>query len=164
MTTLTIALPDKLAEEAKNAGLLAPDALEAILRENLHRGALVFVRQTWLAGALKELAGLDGEITEEGFPEVGSATKQEAKRIITALASEPVVPMIYPTQDGEIAIDFRSPSAPSAVLIELSNDGQGACFSCIGGKSRRARYQDSSDLPDEFVRTQLRALQAAEDL
>lgn len=37
MTTLTIDLPDNLAKEAKNAGLLAPDAIEAMLRETLRR-------------------------------------------------------------------------------------------------------------------------------
>ena len=37
MTTLTIDVPDDLAEEAKNAGLLAPDAVEAMLRATLRR-------------------------------------------------------------------------------------------------------------------------------
>ncbi|MCG5496022.1 hypothetical protein [Ectothiorhodospira variabilis] len=37
MTTLTIDLPDSLAKEAKDAGLLDPHAIEAMLRENLRR-------------------------------------------------------------------------------------------------------------------------------
>ena len=40
MATLTIDLPDKLAEEAGEAGLLASGALEAMLRENLRRCAV----------------------------------------------------------------------------------------------------------------------------
>jgi len=40
MTTLTIDLPDNLVEEAKNAGLLAPDAIETMLRETLRRRAV----------------------------------------------------------------------------------------------------------------------------
>ena len=40
MTTLTIDLPDNLAEEAQNAGLLAPDAIETMLRETLRRRAV----------------------------------------------------------------------------------------------------------------------------
>jgi hypothetical protein len=40
MTILTIDLPDKLAKEAKDAGLLAPDAIETMLRENLRRRAI----------------------------------------------------------------------------------------------------------------------------
>jgi hypothetical protein len=35
MTTVRITLPDKLAREAEQAGLLDPAALEAILREQL---------------------------------------------------------------------------------------------------------------------------------
>lgn len=37
MTTLTIDLPDNLAQEARDAGLLNPKAIEAMLRENLRR-------------------------------------------------------------------------------------------------------------------------------
>lgn len=37
MTTLTIELPDELAKEA---GLLDPDAIETMLRENLRRHAI----------------------------------------------------------------------------------------------------------------------------
>ena len=33
MTTLEITLPDGLAKEAKDAGLLAPEVIEALLRE-----------------------------------------------------------------------------------------------------------------------------------
>jgi len=40
MTTLTIDLPDNLVKEAKNAGLLAPDAIESMLRETLRRRAV----------------------------------------------------------------------------------------------------------------------------
>ncbi len=40
MTTLTIDLPDNLAEEAKQAGLLTPNAIENILRETLRRRAV----------------------------------------------------------------------------------------------------------------------------
>ena len=40
MTTLTIDLPDNLAEEARKAGLLAPDAIEVLLREALRRLAV----------------------------------------------------------------------------------------------------------------------------
>ncbi len=40
MTTLTIDLPDSVAKEAQDAGLLAPNAMEAMLRENLRRRAV----------------------------------------------------------------------------------------------------------------------------
>lgn len=37
MTTLTIELPDNLAQQARDAGLLNPEAIETMLRENLRR-------------------------------------------------------------------------------------------------------------------------------
>lgn len=40
MTTLTIDLPDTLAKEAQDAGLLDANAIEAMLRENLRRRAV----------------------------------------------------------------------------------------------------------------------------
>ena len=116
-------------------------------------------RSVWLAQALAELKGIDEEIAEEGLPEISKAVTEEARRILRDLSSAPVAPMVYSTKDGEIAIDFRlSTSAGQAVLIELGDDGGGACFAFIDGKGRRARYSDSSDLPDEFARAQLSAL------
>lgn len=40
MTTLTIDLPDNLAEEARQAGLLTPNAIENILRDTLRHRAV----------------------------------------------------------------------------------------------------------------------------
>ncbi len=40
MATLTIDLPDKLADEAKDAGLLNQEAIEAMLRERLRQRAV----------------------------------------------------------------------------------------------------------------------------
>jgi hypothetical protein len=40
MTTVEIILPDQLANEAAQAGLLAPEAIELLLREKLRRKAL----------------------------------------------------------------------------------------------------------------------------
>lgn len=112
----------------------------------------------WYAGALKQLEELDAEVAEERLPEISFNTKQQAKIIIEKLKNQRLAPIIYPTEEGEIVIQFKSPVEPSMVAIELDNDGQGACFSCINGKNRRARYQDSSELPDGFVREQLQLL------
>jgi hypothetical protein len=38
MTEVTMTLPDNLAQEARAAGLLTPQALEAMLRETLRPG------------------------------------------------------------------------------------------------------------------------------
>ena len=105
--------------------------------------------------AYRDIAELDDEMKADGLPPSTAAMKDEARRIVVALAG--AVPTVYGTQDGDIAIQFDSEE--SAVVIELSRVGGGAaCFSHVGGKNRRARYDDSRDLPDDFVRSQLREL------
>ena len=116
-------------------------------------------RTSWLAQALGELDEIKDEVAEEGLPDISRGVMEEARRILRDLRSVPIAPMIYSTEDGEISIDFRSSTSEAqAVLIELGDDGGGACFAFIDGKGRRARYSDSSDLPDEFARAQLSAL------
>lgn len=113
----------------------------------------------WLADALAELAEVDDEIAEEELPPVDEATKTEAERIIKDLAwRHPLAPTIYPTQDTEIAIHFKSPDRPDVVVILLNNSGQANCHAYIGGRGRRSHYNTSSDLPDAFLLDQLRRL------
>ena len=112
----------------------------------------------WLADARRALAEVDDEIAEDGLPEVAPSARQEAARIIVALARHPRAPTVYPTQDGEIAIHFRSPDRPSSVVILLNRHGGGECYAYTGGRSRRAHYDVASDLPDSFVMEQLRVL------
>lgn len=115
---------------------------------------------TWIESALEDLEEIDREVIEDGLPAISTRTKGEAARILRELAGRTIQPTIYPTDDGEIVIHFQSPGVPAAVLIELSNDGQGAWFSSIGGRNRRLRSDDSSDLPDAVVMAQLEALAA----
>ena len=63
----------------------------------------------WLADALAELAEVDDEIAEDDLPQVSDATKTEAERLVRALAWTPLAPSVYPTQDAEIALHFKSP-------------------------------------------------------
>lgn len=113
----------------------------------------------WLSDALTELEKIDEEIAEENLPEISSTTKKEAGRIIEALAGHHVAPTVYPTQDGEIAIHFKSLGSPNTMVILLNNDARADCYSHTKGRNRRAHYDDSSELPDDFVRAQLRTLE-----
>ena len=113
---------------------------------------------SWLAAALAELAEADDEIAEDNLPEVGATTKAEAERIVRALAGcspTSLAPAVYPTQDAEIALHFKSPGQLGTVLVLLRDDGRADCHAYIGGRSRRAHYGTSSDLPDAFVLDQL---------
>ena len=117
-----------------------------------------------LADALAELAEVDDEIKEENLPQVGETTKTEAERLVRALtrhAPARALLAVYPTQDAGIALHFKAPDRPGAVLVLLRDDGQADCHAYIGGRSRRAHYGTSSDLPDAFVLDQLRRLAPA---
>lgn len=57
MTTLEISLPDSLAEEAKAAGLLAPEAIEQMVREAIRRRAMEELKQ-----AMDRMAAVEGPV------------------------------------------------------------------------------------------------------
>ena len=114
-----------------------------------------------ITDAIEELEDIDDEVTEEALPEIHADTKKHARRMILALENQPIAPTVYPTTDGEVALYFKSPGAASSVLILVGNDGQAACFSYVNEKNRRARYDDAADLPDAFVKAQVRALREA---
>ena len=66
MTTVQITLPDELAQEAANAGLLSADAIEAMLREQLRRRAGDALQAMWQRAPQEELTPeIEQEIVEE---------------------------------------------------------------------------------------------------
>ena len=73
MTTLTIELPDELAEEARTRGLLASSAIEAMIRDALRRRA-----GRELLDAAKELAAA----------ELPPMTMAEVQREVDAVRAE----------------------------------------------------------------------------
>ena len=60
MTTVQIDLPDELAHDAASAGLLAPDAMAAMLRDQLRHRAGQRLQAIWRRGPRDEL-GADDE-------------------------------------------------------------------------------------------------------
>ena len=55
MTTVQVELPDVLAQSAQAAGLLTPQALEAMLREQLKRQAGDALRTLWVSAPPEKL-------------------------------------------------------------------------------------------------------------
>ena len=112
--------------------------------------------RSWLSDALDELDEADAESEEEGLPACSRVAKDNAKQILGSLAEiEPLPPVVYPTEDQEIAIFFRRHKGGGTVLLLCDSVGGGACFSSIDGSNRRARYDDATELPDAFVKDQL---------
>ena len=70
MTIVQITLPDELALKAANAGLLSPEAMEAMLREQLRRRAGEELQAMWQRAPQEEL-------TPEIEQEIDEAVHQE---------------------------------------------------------------------------------------
>lgn len=75
MTTLEIKLPDSLAKEAKEAGLLTPEAIEQMVRETIRRHALGELKQ-----AMNRMATVEGPVmTPEEIQEEIRAARAERR-------------------------------------------------------------------------------------
>lgn len=76
MTTVEFTLPDGLAMEARQAGLLTPEALEAMLRERLRARRIAELR-----GAVDQMAsGGDAPMTMDEIQAEIQAYRQERRR------------------------------------------------------------------------------------
>lgn len=77
MTTVEIELPDELARQAKEAGLLAPEKLESLLRDQLRKRAGEALHEIW-----------ERMPAEEVTPEI----EQEIVTAVRAARREPSAP------------------------------------------------------------------------
>jgi len=76
MTTVTVRLPDDLAQEAKAAGLLRDEAIERLLREAMSRRQVDELFTT-----MGKLASLKPQLTEaEIDAEIAAARAERARR------------------------------------------------------------------------------------
>ena len=76
MTTVTVHLPDALAQQAKAAGLLRDEAIEALLR-----GAMRQRQVDELFTSMGKLASLKPQLTEEEIDaEIAAARAERARR------------------------------------------------------------------------------------
>lgn len=127
-------------------------------RPKVKPGAMV---KPWLKDALEYVDRIDQEAREEGYPPIADVAKRNARRVLFIAGSGQLEPHVYPSMDGEVAVYFKSPVAPAALLILLNDEGGAGCYWSIRGKSERQRYDDASELPPGFVLAQLRALGGA---
>ena len=94
-----------------------------------------------LAEALDDLHRARKEAREDGFPEPSDAAIGNAERLLrAAYEAWPGRYWVYPTQDGEIAIDSPGGFGRSVVLL-CDSDGGALCLVNIGGRSS---YRDVS--------------------
>ena len=107
-----------------------------------------------LSDALRDLRETSDEAREEGTPLPSNAALESAERLLREMYRiSPRRFEVYPTPDGEVAID--APSCGSSVLMLCDSDGGALCLVNVGGTHRRARYSTTQTLPDGFVREAL---------
>ncbi len=117
-----------------------------------------------LRDALKNLDEAAGEAREEGYPAPSDAALANARRLLRAMYElSPRRFEVYPTPDGEVAIDAPGGRGRSVLLL-CDSDGGALCLVNMGGRHRRARYSDTSLLPDGFVREALAELARRDEL
>ena len=110
--------------------------------------------QDRLRAALSDLDEAVTDAAEEGFPKPTGDAIQSARLLLTQMyAIAPQRFEVYPTADGEIALDL--PSERGSVILLCDSRGGALCLVNANGIQRRARYSTVTGLPDGFVREAL---------
>ena len=117
-----------------------------------------------LRAELRDLDAVEGEALEEGFPIPSRMARENARRLLQAMHRISGRRLeVYPTPDGEVAIDAPGGQGRSVLLL-CDSEGGALCLVNMNGKHRRARYTDSNGLPDGFVREALAELKQQDEL
>jgi len=78
MTTVQIQLPDELAQDAQAAGLLTPEAIERLLREQLQKQAGEALREMWARMPGEELTPEIEQMIDEEVQAVRAERRKQA--------------------------------------------------------------------------------------
>lgn len=112
-----------------------------------------------LHDALRDLDEARDEALEEDFPVPSNTALAHARTILCAVYEcSPRRYEVYPTPDGEVAID-ASGGFGRSVLLLCESEGGVLCLVNMNGSHRRARYSDAKGLPDGFVHEALAELE-----
>ena len=116
------------------------------------------------AGPLSALQCLDDIASDAlgmGYDVPSDEVVAEAKRILRQMHDYRALPYdAYSMADGRVAIGVDGGFGRS-MLVVCEPEGKALCVVTINRISRRARYGDSSFLPDDFVKQGLRQLRPA---
>ncbi len=112
-----------------------------------------------LSDALSDLSEAVKEALDEGFPKPSEIALNNADRLLRAMYKiSPRRFEVYPTPDGEIAIDTPNGCGSSVILL-CEPDGGALCLVNLKSSHRRSRYSSAQVLPDGFLREALADLE-----
>ncbi len=116
-----------------------------------------------LREALRDLDEAAAEAAASDIPEPSSVAIDNARQLLAAMYdAAPRRFEVYPTPDGEIAIDAPSGRGSSVVLLCASGGGV-MCLVNAAGAQRLTRYADAAEVPAEVLRDALSELEAEAD-
>ena len=159
-------MPQKFGSPDRSGQLLAESASASAAETDVSAGPgtlevkdlgtdMVGALKPELRDALGDLEDTRDEAREEGFPAPSDAALEYARAILCSMYElSPRRYEIYPTPDGEVAIDAPGGFGRSVLLL-CESDGGALCLVNVNGSHRRARYSDAKTLPDGFVREAL---------
>ena len=125
--------------------------------------AIASMSDTQLLDALHDWKKVKHEAVEEGFPIPTDMALENSRRVLIGMYSiSPRRFEVYPTPDGEVAID-TSGGFRRSILLLCDSDGGALCLVNINGEFRRAHYSDIDKLPDGFIREALIELEQTDD-
>ena len=112
-----------------------------------------------LSDMLDDLKGTSEEAYQEGFPIPSQVAMVNAQRLLSEMHQ--ILPRrfeVYPTPDGEVAIDVATDRGSSVILL-CDSAGGALCLANLPDAHRCRSYTSTSDLPDEFLREALTELE-----
>ena len=123
------------------------------------RDLITSVDEDILSDMMTDLGGTIEEAHEEGFPTPSQVALSNAERLLRKMHR--ITPRrfeVYPTPDGEIAIDAAT-GRGNSVLLLCDSEGGALCLANLPSAHRRRSYTSISDLPDDFLREALAELE-----
>ena len=113
-----------------------------------------------LSDALSDLREAVAEAFDEGFPTPSETALNNADRLLRAMYKiSPRRFEVYPTPDGEVAIDAPNGRGSSVILL-CESEGGALCLANLKNGHRRSRYSSAEILPDGFLREALADLES----
>ena len=104
-----------------------------------------------LSDALNDLREAVKEALDEGFPKPSETALNNADRLLRSMYK--IAPRrfeVYPTPDGEIAIDAPNGRGSSVILL-CESEGGALCLANLKSGHRRSPYSSAEILPDGFL-------------
>ena len=111
----------------------------------------------YFAVALQHLATV-ARAAHEDYPEPSALACGHAERLLRAMYQ--ILPCryeIYPTMDGEIALDAFTGNGRSVIVL-CESDGGASCLVNMKGHQRSEHLEDAARLPNRFLRQALAEL------